>query len=127
LFTFQSYLFYTLQSLLLSIFKGELLGVPLPPLIKIAKHRFAKKFLLRLLSPTKSHLEPDELPLFTQQSLSSKKPAPARRKEHLAYLKNPLLYLCHKHLSDLVRCKTGGGKILEEVRGCFQLQVVGVL
>jgi len=94
---------------------GELIGTPYPPLVSVAKNRFGKKFLLRLLSPSKRHLEPDEEFLFYSDVSTSKKSALARRKEHLTYLQAPLLHVCHKYMTDLARCQNGGARVLEEV------------
>ena len=73
---------------------GEVVGESLPPLVSIAKHPQGCKVLLRLLAPHKQHLEPDEQTLFLQDRLQnphSKKTPAARRQEHLAYLRAPLL------------------------------------
>jgi hypothetical protein len=71
---------------------GDVIGTPYPPLISIAKHRNGSKLLLRLLSPQSKHLEPgDETSLFASVPISSKKAPAVRRREHLAYLKSPLL------------------------------------
>ena len=80
---------------------GDLIGIPYPPLITISKDRFGKKFLLRLLSPSKTHLEPDEDALFVP-SATSKKSDAARRQEHLLYMKSPLLAVCNRYSADLV-------------------------
>ena len=98
---------------------GEVIGIPYPPLISIAKHRNGNKLLLHLLSPNKKHLEPgDETDLFSTTPLSSKKLPSVRRREHLAYLKSPLIQVCSRYTIDLVRCRSGG-KVLEEVVRTF--------
>ncbi len=93
---------------------GEVIGTPEPPLVAIAKHRTGHKLLLRLLSPTKRHLEPDEEELFSQEVLSSKKAPELRRKEHLTFLKAPLVQLCAKYAEELMRSRFGS-RVLEEV------------
>ena len=80
---------------------GELIGIPYPALITIAKDRFGKKFLLRLIAPSRQHLEPDEEEVF-KVSTTSKKSDVAKRREHLTYMKSPLLSVCSRYVSDLV-------------------------
>jgi hypothetical protein len=93
---------------------GEIIGTPEPPLVAIAKHRTGHKLLLRLLSPAKRHLEPDEEELFSQEVLSSKKAPELRRKEHITFLKAPLVQLCAKYAEELMRSRFGS-RVLEEV------------
>eukprot|EP01041_Mallomonas_annulata_P002566 gene2567-5009_t len=88
------------------------------PLLAIATNVFGSKFLLRLLSPSKRHLEPDEDSLFGLEVTSSKKSHAMRRSEHLAYLRMSLLSLCVKHTETLLRSRCGG-KVLEEVVRIF--------
>lgn len=102
---------------------GELMGIPYPPLISIAKDWHGKKSLLRLLAPSRRHLEPDEEELFTQEITTSKKAPAARRKENLAFIKTPLIQVCGKYVSDLVRCQSGA-KVLEELVACFYPETV---
>ena len=98
---------------------GDVIGIPYPPLISIAKHRNGNKLLLHLLSPDKKCLEPgDETNLFSTLPLSSKKLPSVRRREHLAYLKTPLVQVCSRYASELVRCRAGG-RVLEEVVRTF--------
>lgn len=98
---------------------GEILGIPYPPLISIAKHRNGNKLLLRLLAPERKCLEPgDESDLFATVPSSSKKLPGVRRREHLAYLKVPLIQVCAQYAGDLIRCRAGG-RVLEEVLRTF--------
>jgi hypothetical protein len=98
---------------------GEIIGTPYPPLISIAKHRNGNKLLLKLLAPEKKCLEPgDETDLFATVPTSSKKLPGMRRREHLAYLKAPLIQVCAQYAGDLIRCRSGG-KVLEEVVRTF--------
>ena len=98
---------------------GEIIGTPYPPLISIAKHRNGNKLLLRLLAPDRKCLEPgDESDLFATVPSSSKKIPAMRRREHLAYLKLPLVQVCAQYAGDLVRCRAGG-RVLEEVVRTF--------
>lgn len=98
---------------------GEIIGTPYPPLISIAKHRNGNKLLLRLLAPERKCLEPgDESDLFATVPSSSKKLPVMRRREHLAYLKVPLVQVCAQYAGDLVRCRAGG-RVLEEVVRTF--------
>ena len=98
---------------------GDIIGIPYPPLISIAKHRNANKLLLHLLSPDKKCLEPgDETNLFSTLPLSSKKLPSVRRREHLAYLKTPLVQVCSRYALELVRCRAGS-RVLEEVVRTF--------
>lgn len=98
---------------------GEVIGTPYPPLISIAKHRNGNKLLLKLLAPEKKCLEPgDETDLFATVPASSKKLPGMRRREHLAYLKAPLIQVCAQYAGDLIRCRSGG-KVLEEVVRTF--------
>lgn len=88
----------------------------MPPLVSIARHRFGSKLLLRLLAPEKRHLEPDEESLFTQTPLpTSKKSFAARRNEHLAYMRAPLLAICARYVENLVRSAHGSRVLLEVV------------
>lgn len=93
---------------------GEVLGTPEPPLLAIAKHRTGHKLLLRLLSPSKRHLEPDDEDLFTAENANSKKAPELRRKEHLTFLKAPLVAICAKYAEELARSRAGS-RVLEEV------------
>lgn len=93
---------------------GEVQGNPEPPLVTIAKHRTGHKLLLRLLSPQKRHLEPQDEELFYADVASSKKAPELKRKEHLTYLKGPLVQLCARYAEDLMR-SVYGSKVLEEV------------
>ena len=105
---------------------GELLGGDLPPLVQVATHRTASKFLLRLLSPESRHLEPDEKELFGE-SKTSKKAAAVKRREHLAYLRQPLLLVCSKYAETLVRSPSGS-KVLEGVLAAYYpTQVLGAI
>jgi len=97
---------------------GELMGTPYPPLISVAKDWHGKKMLLRLLAPTRRHLEPDEEDLFSQEISTSKEAPAIRRKENLAFIKTPLIQVCGKYVNDLVRCQSGA-KVLEELVACF--------
>mmetsp|Transcript_15693 Transcript_15693/g.15032 ORF Transcript_15693/g.15032 Transcript_15693/m.15032 type:complete len:699 (+) Transcript_15693:1115-3211(+) len=98
---------------------GDVIGTPYPPLISIAKHRNGSKLLLRLLSPQSKHLEPgDETSLFSSVPISSKKAPAVRRREHLAYLKAPLLQVAAQYTEELIRCRSGS-KVLEEVVRTF--------
>lgn len=98
---------------------GEIIGIPYPPLISIAKHRNGNKLLLRLLAPERKCLEPgDESDLFATVPSSSKKLPGMRRREHLAYLKVPLIQVCAQYAGDLIRCRAGG-RVLEEVLRTF--------
>lgn len=98
---------------------GEVLGKPLPALITISKHYFGRKLLLRLLNPNKSHLEPDEISLFSMESPTSKKSDDVRRAEHLVYLRSSMLSVCTTYAEDLLTCKIGC-KVLEEVIWVFR-------
>lgn len=97
---------------------GELMGTPFPPLISVAKDWHGKKMLLRLLAPSRRHLEPDEEELFPQEILTSKKAPAVRRKENLTFIKTPLIQVCGKYVNDLIRCPSGA-KVLEELVACF--------
>jgi pumilio family protein 6 len=98
---------------------GEIISSSLlPPLLQIAKHQFGRKILLRLLSPSKRHLEPDEEELFNLPNLSSKKPAESRRKEHVQYLKTSLIKMSCLFTEDLLRCRWGA-KVFEEIISTF--------
>jgi hypothetical protein len=99
------------------------MGIPYPPLISIAKDWHGKKSLLRLLAPSRRHLEPDEEELFTQEITTSKKAPAVRRKENLAFIKTPLIQVCGKYVNDLVRCQSGA-KVLEELVACFYPETV---
>ena len=104
---------------------GEVIGTPYPPLISIAKHRNGNKLLLKLLSPDKKCLEPgDETDLFATVPTSSKKLPGMRRREHLAYLKAPLIQVCAQYAGDLVRCRSGGRVLEEVVRTFFPASVL---
>lgn len=104
---------------------GEIIGSPYPPLISIAKHRNGNKFLLRLLSPDKKCFEPgDETDLFATVPPTSKKLPAVRRREHLAYLKAPLIQVCAQYAGDLVRCRSGGRVLEELVRTYFPSTVL---
>eukprot|EP01035_Chromulina_nebulosa_P017378 gene17378-22926_t len=88
---------------------GEVIGVPEPILTTVFKHKYASKLLLRLLDPNANIFEPDEVKLFanpTDIKIYKKDPL-ARCKEHLIYLKSPLLYISNKYLPELVRCPNG--------------------
>ena len=98
---------------------GEIIGTPLPPLISIATHRNACKILLRLLSPQLKHLEAgDESILFDAPLLNSKKSGLVKRREHLTYLKRPLIQVCLAYLPTLLRNRSGS-RLLEEVVKVF--------
>ena len=104
---------------------GEVIGTPYPPLISIAKHRNGNKLLLKLLSPDKKCLEPgDETDLFATVPTSSKKLPGMRRREHLAYLKAPLIQVSAQYAGDLVRCRSGGRVLEEVVRTFFPASVL---
>lgn len=94
---------------------GEIIGESFPPLVSIAKHRFGRKFLLHLLSPQKSFLEPDEVLLFANTQVNTSKKDPVvRRKEHLLFLKESLINVTCRYIYDLVRCPNGS-LVVEEV------------
>lgn len=106
---------------------GEQINDPFPPLIKIAKHQFGRKLLLRLLSPNKRHLEPDEESLFSVESIAagtSKKSPSVRRHEHVVYLRNPLLQISANYLHYLVTCQMGSSVLLEVVATFFPSQIL---
>jgi len=96
---------------------GVLLGKPLPPLASIGVHRVGRKLLLRLLQPAVRHLEPDEEPLFGDSVTSKKAPA-ARRSEHLAFLRTPLLTVCGQYAETLAR-DPNGCRVLEQAVAAF--------
>ena len=98
---------------------GEILEKPLPALVTISKHYFGRKLILRLLNPSRRHLEPDEELLFSAEVSTSKKSADTRRTEHLVYLRHALLSVCTTFAEDLVTCKNGC-KVLEEVVWTFR-------
>jgi hypothetical protein len=78
---------------------GEVIGTPLPPLVSIALHRNGSKLLLHLLAPHKKNLEAgDEAALFSVTSANSKKAPAVRRREHLAYLRAPLIQVSSQSL-----------------------------
>jgi hypothetical protein len=109
---------------------GEQINDPFPPLIKIAKHPFGRKFLLRLLSPNKRHLEPDEEILFTTESIASgtsKKNPSVRRHEHVVYLRTPLLKIVSSYLHYLVTCQVGSLVLLEVISTFFSRQLLNQL
>jgi hypothetical protein len=58
--------------------------------------------LLRLLSPSRQHLEPDEEELFQNSSDTSKKSDLTKRKEHLTFMKRAIITLFIKYAKDLV-------------------------
>lgn len=106
---------------------GEQINDPFPPLIKIAKHQFGRKLLLRLLSPNKRHLEPDEECLFSVESIAagtSKKSPSVRRYEHVVYLRNPLLQITSSYLHYLVTCQTGSAVLVEVISTFFPSQIL---
>jgi hypothetical protein len=106
---------------------GEQINDPFPPLIKIAKHQFGRKLLLRLLSPQKRHLEPDEESLFTLESIAtgtSKKNPNVRRHEHVVYLRNPLLQIVSSNLHYLITCPMGSTVLLEVISTFFPSQIL---
>jgi hypothetical protein len=86
---------------------GELIGVPLPPLVTIAMNRYGRKMLVRLLTPHIRNLEPDEEELFGRNSSTSKKTPLMRRTEHLLYLKSALITTLSKYAVVLARDKSG--------------------
>ena len=97
---------------------GVLIGQPLPPIVNVAIHPQGCKLLLRLLSPQKKHLEPDEEFLFATIPATSKKAPALRRKEHLTYLKSSLISACVKYASVLLRNRNGC-RVLQEVISVF--------
>jgi hypothetical protein len=104
---------------------GEVVGESLPPLVSIARHPQGCKLLLRLLSPQKQHLEPDEEELFHQDNiLTSKKTPAARRQEHLAYLRGPLLQVCTRYAAELARCRNGSKVLLEVISTYFPAKLM---
>jgi hypothetical protein len=98
----------------------------IPPLLSVARSRWGKKLLLRLLQGSGSDtgkgmasLEPDERALFpTAAPATSKKPAHTRRKEHLTYLRKPLLALCTKYAPEMLR-SDHGSVVLEAVMAVY--------
>jgi len=98
----------------------ELSRSALPPLMTVALHPCGHRVLLRLLLPPTAteevhYLEPEDealfLPHVANQS-SSKKTAELRRREHLAFLRAPLLTLCGRHCEQLARSRCGS-KVLQ--------------
>ena len=61
--------------------------------------------LLRLLSPSRQHLEPDEEELLQNSSDTSKKSDLTKRKEHLTFMKRTIITLFIKYAKDLVHFK----------------------
>jgi len=86
---------------------GTLLGTPHPPLVQVALHKVGCKLLYRLLAPQRQHLEPDEEPLFVTSEKQSRKAASAKRSEHLAYLKAPLIFVATRYAHELLRSRSG--------------------
>jgi hypothetical protein len=83
---------------------GDVLGTPLPALVSVALHRNGSKLLLHLLSPDRRSLEMgDEAELFSAAASNSKKAPSQRRREHLAYLRNPLISVSI-HTHAVMRC-----------------------
>ena len=95
---------------------GAIIGTPLPPLATVAKNKFGRKFLMRLLTPDSKHLEPDEAVLFPEKVLTSKKAPEAKRREHLFYLRNTLTTVLSNHADVLARDKFGYQVIFAAVR-----------
>jgi hypothetical protein len=94
---------------------GELIpGSDLPPLARVAISPVGSKLLLRLLSPQKRHLEPDEEILFANQPTTSKKDPSLRRKELLLFMKSSLISMCVRYAPVLVRSNYGS-KVMQEV------------
>ena len=111
--------------------KGELMrDSQRPALLKVACSPYGKKALLRLLDQGTGHggLEPDEQAIFNREVpaalVTSKKPAAVRRKEHLVYLRAPLLALCGKYTEELMRSRDGA-LVLEAV--CRVYRASGVV
>jgi pumilio homology domain family member 6 len=88
------------------------------PWLAIAKHPNASKLLLRLLAPTRRHLEPDEESLFATRAAHSKKDADVRRREHVTYLRSTLLKVLSPHVEALLRSRSGA-KVLEALVQCY--------
>lgn len=95
---------------------GAIIGTPLPPLATVAKSKFGRKFLMRLLAPDSKHLEPDEAVLFPERVLTSKKAPEAKRREHLFYLRSALTTVLSNHADVLSRDKFGYQVIFAAVR-----------
>lgn len=94
---------------------GDVLGVPVPPLVALALHAQGSKMLLRLLSPAKRHLEPDEELLFASEPTTSKKSSAARRKEHVLFLRSALVSVVAKYAELLVRSRSGCKVLMETI------------
>lgn len=105
---------------------GKVTGETIP-LLAVAQSAVGSKLLLRLLNSSKSHLEPDEESLFDAATIApgtSKKTSASRCKEHVAYLRNPLLTLCKKYTAVLLRCPNGSKVLLEVASMLFPVSVL---
>lgn len=106
---------------------GNIVGIPLPPLATIAMNKYGRKFLMRLLAPDMRHLEPDEEVLFPEKAYTSKKAPEAKRREHLAYIRNHLTTVLCNHADVLCRDKFGYQVIFSAVRAFCPSSLVTAL
>lgn len=106
---------------------GELMGVPMPPLVTIATNKYGRKFLIRLLAPHLRHLEPNEEALFPDASLTSKKSPESKRREHLAYLRNAIISTFTNHADLLARSMFGSQALYAALWAFLPQQLLGSL